>query len=210
MSYNLSLYSNFFPIFPQKQMSFNAKNQLMELLQSLGSFEEEAVFSKMDAAPSGGHRSKVVVTFPDGREIKGIGEGQGRTDADIAAAQQVLNIIRTDHPDLMIDWEELKEEAQSGDTLIKLGVYTALNLNDAATKSLLLQELESDSHLAQVFDRLQVENDPDLAILGTNLGEKRKSTFIEALLWKRYKDRVFQPEARKALHELLDSLSLNQ
>jgi len=191
-------------------MSFNAKNQLLELLQSLGSFAEEAVFSKMEAAPSGGYRSKVVVTFPDGREMKGIGDGKDRTDADIAAAQQVLNIIRTDHPDLMIDWDELKEEAQAGDTLIKLGVYTALNLSDAATKSLLLQELESDSHLARVFDRLQVENDPDLAIFGSNLGEKRKSTFIEALLWKRYREKVLQPGARKALHELLDLLSLDQ
>ncbi len=191
-------------------MSDNAKNQLLELLQGLGSYAEEAIFSEMEPAPSGEYRSKVEVSFPDGRDLKGIGEGIDRTQADIAAAQQVLHLIQADHSDLLIDWDQIFEEAQAGDTLIKLGVYVALNLQDTAAKSLLLQELESDQHLAKVFDRWQLEGDVDLAKFGTNLGEKRKATMVEATLWRRSKEKIFHPEARKELHLLLDSLSLNQ
>jgi len=189
-------------------MADNAKNQLLELIQSLGCFADIARFEPQADAPSGSLRSRVTITFPDGRKIQALGEGRDRTAADIAAARQALNFIQTDHPDLLVDWEQIQIEAQVGDTLIKLGVYTSLQLNDAATKSLLLQKLESDAHLVRVFDKWKVNGDPDLAIWGPNMGEKRKATFIEALLWRRYSSKVLASKAANELHDLLDSLAL--
>jgi hypothetical protein len=108
-------------------MNGNAKNQLLELLKSLGCIEDCADFQSKPISP-GSHRSTVVVRFPNGCTVQGTGEGRCSSDADIAPAQVVLEQLRKDYPDLLIDWEEINVEAQASDALIKLSVYLSPGL----------------------------------------------------------------------------------
>ena len=184
----------------------NAKKQLIELLKNLGFSEDDASFKREPISPNSSHRSTVVVIFPDGREVCGTGVGQRKTDADIAAARVVLDLLHSNHPDLCVNWKEIKAEAQAGDALIKLGVYLSTGLNNADEKSKLLQSLESDAHLAIVFDRWKRDGNLDLAMWGSNLGEKRKATLVEALLWRRFGSQVIASDALPQLQSLLKIL----
>lgn len=167
-------------------MNENAKNELLELLKNLGCNEDCADFQSKPISPSSPHRSTLVVRFPDGRTVQGTGEGRRSSDADLAAAQVALDQLRHNYPDLVVNWDEINVEAQAGDALIKLGIYLAAALKNASDKSKQLQNLESDSHLAEVFDHWRSQDDPDLAMWGSNLGKKRKATLVEALLWQRF------------------------
>jgi hypothetical protein len=188
------------PVNHQPYMSENAKNQLLEILKDLGCLESCAQFQS-DRVSDGCYRSTVVVTFPDGREVVGSGEG-GQKSASIAAAQVALDQLKQKYPDLIINWESIRIEAQAGDALIKLGVYLSVDLTRASDTSKRLQELEPDNQLAKVFDRWRTENDPDLSIWGSTLGKKRKATLVEALLWRRFKtDEMLVP-----LQSLLNTL----
>ncbi|MEA5599272.1 putative dsRNA-binding protein [Rivularia sp. UHCC 0363] len=184
----------------------NAKKQLIELLKNLGFSEDDAHFKREPISPNSSHRSTVVVNFPDGRKVCGTGVGQRKTEADIAAAQVALDLLHSDHPDLCVNWDEIKAEAQAGDALIKLGVYLWAELNNADEKSKILQSLESDAHLALVFDRWKREGDPDLAMWGSHLGKKRKATLVEALLWRRFGSQVIASDALPPLQSLLKTL----
>jgi hypothetical protein len=146
------------------------------------------------------------VTFPDSRIVQGTGEGKRRTTADIAAAQNAIDRMRQDHPDLIIDWDEIYAQAQAGDALIKLAVYLSINLDSTKAKSKYLQNVESNLHLAQVFDRWKTQGDPDLAIWGTELSEHRKASLVESLLWKRFGQQVIAIDAPKNLQDVLKSL----
>ena len=150
-------------------MSGNAKNKLQELLDELGCAGNCIDFRSIPLSDS--HSSTVVVTFPDGRIVSGTGEGHRKSDADITAAQDALNRVEKEHPDLLVDWDELNIQAQAGDALIKLGVYLSPELKSTAAKSKGLQNVETNAHLAKVFDRWKAQNDPRLAIWGTNLKE---------------------------------------
>jgi hypothetical protein len=125
------------------------------------------------------YRSTVMVKFPDGRIVQGTGEGQRngrivqgtgegqrRANADIAAAQDALDQVDRIYPYLLVDWAKLSVEAQAGDALIKLGVYLSPELKSTAAKSNRLQNVETNAHLAKVFDRWKAQNDPRLAIWG--------------------------------------------
>jgi hypothetical protein len=70
------------PVNHQPYMSENAKNQLLEILKDLGCLESCAQFQS-DRVSDGCYRSTVVVTFPDGREVVGSGEGGQKSDASI-------------------------------------------------------------------------------------------------------------------------------
>jgi hypothetical protein len=189
-------------------MTQNAKNQLQELLQSLGCDKNCADFQPLPPAPLYLHGSTVTVTFPDGRSVQGTGRHNGKTDAEIAAAQAALEQMHTDLEDLFIDWDVVSVEAQAGDALIKLGVYCSEEFQTAEDKSKRLQTLESDKHLAKIFDQWKNNGDPDLAIWGPHLSEKRKATLVEALLWRRYGQQVISVTAPKQLQSLLESLGL--
>jgi hypothetical protein len=188
-------------------MTENAKNQLQELLQDLGCDRNCADFQPSPPL-SYLHGSTVTVTFPDGRSVRGTGEGMRISDADIAAAQAALKQMRIDYADLFIDWDVVSVEAQAGDALIKLGVYCSKEFKTAEDKSKRLQTLESDKHLAKIFDQWNNNGDPDLAIWGPHLSEKRKATLVEALLWRRYGQQVISVTAPKQLQSLLESLIL--
>jgi hypothetical protein len=65
-------------------MSENAKNKLKELLENLGCIDHFIDFQHTLVADL--YRSTLIVTFPDGRIVRGTGEGQRKSDADISAA----------------------------------------------------------------------------------------------------------------------------
>ncbi|MCY7337907.1 MAG: hypothetical protein LH613_17120, partial [Chamaesiphon sp.] len=109
-------------------------------------------------------------------------------------------------PYLLVDWDELNIQAQAGDALIKLGVYLSPELKSTAAKSKGLQNVETNAHLAKVFDRWKAQNDPRLAIWGTNLNEHRKATVVEALLWQDYGQQVIAANAPAQLADLLSTL----
>ncbi|MBC7883233.1 MAG: hypothetical protein H7Y37_18240 [Anaerolineae bacterium] len=189
-------------------MSENAKNQLQELLQSLGCDKNCADFQPLPPAPPYLHGSTVTVTFPDGRSVQGTGRGNGKSDAEIAASQAALEQMHIDHADLFMDWNEVSVKAQLGDALIKLGVYLSKEFMTAEDKSKRLQTLESDKHLAKIFDQWKDNRDPDLTIWEPYLGEKRKATLVEALLWRRFGTQVISVTAPQQLQSLLESLVL--
>lgn len=185
-------------------MSENAKNQLLELLKDLGCVEDCASFQSVFVLNA--HCSTVSVTFPDGRTVQGTGAGKRKSDADIAAAQSALDQVRNIHPDLLVAWDEIFVEAQAGDALIKLSVYLSADLKNSEQKSRCLQNLESDFHLATIFEQWKTQGHTDLAVWGDNLGEKRKATFVEALLWRRFGAKVITDNAQTQLQSLLNIL----
>ncbi|HEY9699092.1 MAG TPA: hypothetical protein V6D10_17660 [Trichocoleus sp.] len=187
-------------------MSENAKNELLELLDDLGCSKDCVAFQPT-LISSGFHHSTVTVQFPDGRTIQGTGRGQRSPNADIAAAQSVLDQLHANHRDLLIDWDKIKVEAQAGDALIKLSVYLSSDLKNADDRSKRLQKLESDSHLATVFDQWKVQGDSDLVMWGTELGEKRKATLVEAILWRRFRTQIITTDVSVKLQSLLKLLS---
>jgi hypothetical protein len=190
-------------------MNGNAKNQLLELLKNLGCSEDCADFQPESMSPSGLHQSTVVVSFPDSRTVQGSGRGSRKADADIAAAKDAIEQLSNNYPDLIVNWAEINVQAQAGDALIKLGIYLSTAIKSASDKSLQLQRLESDSHLARVFDYWKAQGDPDLAIWGANLGEKRKATLVEALLWQRFGTQVISTNAFGQLQALIKMIVTN-
>lgn len=189
---------------PEIFMSENAKNRLQELLDNLGCTGNCIDFRSTPLTDL--HCSNVTVTFPDGRIVHGTGEAQRKPDADIAAAQDALNLIEQIYPYLLVDWKKLGVEAQAGDALIKLCVYLSIESKSVAENSNRLQNLETNVHLANVFDRWKADNDPRLAIWGTKLDIHRKATIVEALLWQCYGQQVIADNAPVQLADLLSIL----
>jgi hypothetical protein len=188
-------------------MSDNAKNQLLELLQELGCDESCAKFRSKSLSQNSGHSSTLVVIFPNGLQVTGTGIGHRVSESEIAAAQAVLDLLRAEYPRFFVDWTKINLEAQAGDALIKLGVYLLSGLNNTSSKSKLLQNFESNSHLAKIFDIWKSVGDIDLAMWGSELGEKRKATLVEALVWRRFGKQVIRSDASaqfKLLLKILD------
>ncbi|MBE7383821.1 MAG: hypothetical protein F6J95_020695 [Leptolyngbya sp. SIO1E4] len=188
-------------------MDGNAKNQLLELLKNLGCSEDCADFQSESMFPYDFHQSTVVVSFPNGRTVLGSGRGARNSDADIAAAKDAIEQLSNNYPNLIVDWADINVQAQAGDALIKLGIYLSTSIKSASDKSLRLQSLESDSHLAKVFDCWKAQGAPDLAIWGANLSKKRKATLVEALLWKRFGNQVISSSAFEQLQTLIKMIS---
>jgi hypothetical protein len=70
--------------------------------------------------------------------------------------------------------------------------------------------LESGPHLAEVFDQWKTQGDPDLAMWGTDLSEKRKATLVEAMLWRRFGIQVIAADATAQLQSLLKTLAIEK
>jgi hypothetical protein len=190
-----------------KYMSENAKNRLLELLKNIGCTEDCVQFQTTPPPiPHAQHSTVVLVSLPDGRLVKGTGENRRKTDAEIAAAMDAIEQLHRNHPDIIIDWDEIMIEAQAGDALIKLGVYLSPNRTTVGDNSKQLQNSESDAHLERVFDQWQAQGDPDLTIWGNNLSKKRKATLVEALLWRRFGMIVLTSDASEKLQSLLKTL----
>jgi len=183
----------------------NARNQLDELLKNLGCNEtQESDYQFRSISPNGFFRCTLVVRFPDGREVQGEGEGSRKSIASIETAQAVLDQINLHYPDLIVNWGEISVEAQKGDALIKLGVYLSADLITSSDRSYRLQKLESNSHLADIFDRWKNQGDPDLAKWGLNLSGDKKATLVEELLWKRFGRQIIDEDAINELRSLIN------
>jgi hypothetical protein len=180
----------------------NAKNRLYEFLKELGYLENCVQFYSLESSPNGNFKICATVKFADGRQVKGTGKGLKKLEAEVAACKNVLSSIGKRHKELLIDWEQVFVEAQAGDALIKLCAYLSDSFETIEQKSLWLQRLESDNHLAQVFDSLKQKNDPLVAIFGNNLGIKKKATWIEALIWKRFGNACLSTDSKERLNEL--------
>ena len=189
-------------------MSENAKSQIFKILKNLGCLEECVNFETTLSSPPPNtqHSTVVTVKFPNGHAVRGTGNGQRKVDAEIVAAQSVLEILRNTYPELLVNWEEIYVEAQAGDALIKLGVYLSESLRTASDKSKELQKWEPDQNLVKVFEQWKAKGDPDLAVFGSNLGEKKKATLVEALLWRRYGSQIMTDDAPLKLQSLLKML----
>lgn len=186
-------------------MNENAKNQLLELLKNIGYLENAAVFDPK-LLSCGLYDSTVEVKLSNDSIFKANGKGKGKTNANIAAAEALLNRLHEKHPEIVINWDKINVEAQRGDALIKLAVYLCDEWQSAEEKSKQLQKLESDSYLVEVFDRWKSQGNPDLAIWGDNLGGKRKATLVEALLWRRFGIEAMNADAPAQMQSLLQTL----
>lgn len=188
-------------------MMSNAKNKIQELLAGRGLPMNRVVYSSTQAGV-GAWTSTVVVTLPDRPPLTGTGTAMRKTQADIAAAEDAMAKLEAEKGTVGgHDWALICAEAQAGDALVKLAGYLASGLASPEERSRWLQLHESDGALAKVFDRWFDAGDPDLAAYGRGLGEKNKSTLVEAIVWRRYGARVLGPGAGEALGELRNALA---
>ena len=166
----------------------NAKNRLHNLLKELGYWENCVDFDSrtIQRADTNHTETEATLTLADGRKIRARGVATKRRDAEIAAAAEIIETIQRNHRDLLIDWPSVRIEAQAGDGLIKLCGYLSNQTSSAEEKSRWLQRMETDSHMVTLFNRLQADRHPTFTLFGTNLGNKRKATFIEAMIWRQF------------------------
>lgn len=185
----------------------NAKNRIQEILADLGLPPGHATYSHGSRASDGYWVSTVSVEIPGRAALLGNGAASRVTQADVAAAEDALEGLLAWTQAEGIDWPTIRAEAQAGDALLKLAGYLSADLSSTEARSRWLQRHESDAALAQVFDRWVEAGDSDLAVFGPLLGEKRKSTLVEAMIWRRYSHRVFTAETLDALGELRAALA---
>lgn len=159
----------------------NAKNQLAELLKSIGQRDNE-ITEYQSKTINNQTDSTLVVTFSHGLTLQGSGQAIRKIEAEIIASQQVIDQLYEYYPELIVDWEKLMLEAQRGDTLIKLGIYLSEDFKKPSDKSLELQRKETNQRLAQVYDRWIADKDPDLTGWGTHMDMHKKASVVEALL----------------------------
>ncbi|MCI4671810.1 MAG: hypothetical protein MRZ79_26950 [Bacteroidia bacterium] len=184
----------------------NSKNDLHELVKNIGYLEEVLSFSTFKRYDSIEFTSEASLSLNGELTLSGEGIGETKTKAEIAACQQILHTIKRDYKHLLIDWEQVKKEAQIGDVLVKLNAYLSPELRTAEEKSLWLQEIESDKNFAELFNSLKEEGDEAVAFFGSNLGAKKKATWIEALVWKKYGEQILSPNSAHAFEDMMQFL----
>ena len=181
----------------------NYKGKLLEVLKELGVVESRLKISDRRLSEQY-FQSSASIDFPDGRQLSGTGESNRKKDAQQDACAQILDQLGYYHPDLLIDWTEVMVEAQVGDALLKLCAYRSQKLPTAAEGSYWLQRIESDAHMVNLFDRLQREGHPDLAIFGSRVGNKRKASWIEALLARHFANRILRDDTAEAFEDMMN------
>jgi hypothetical protein len=184
----------------------NAKNQIQEIYQQNGwEFDADVVFGSHQQTSSG-WTSVVDVDLPDGRTLKGQGTAAKKTQADVAAAAMAIAHLEPEpEPE-----EQLWLDAQCGDALIKLARYLTAPTASREANSNWLQQYESDDALGALFDRWEASGEADVQPFTGNRGNKYRATAVEALVWRRFKKRVFTPQAVEALAELVDVIESPQ
>jgi hypothetical protein len=180
----------------------NAKTVLLEKLVAHGLSTCDRRFAH-NGGP-GGWESTLTLTLPSGATYTGFGSASTKAQADVLACVPIVELL----PVILAEFGAQTiagrgVDAQAGDALLKLAVYADPGEHSAAERSVWLQRNESDAALALVFDRWLAEGDPDVLAFGVGLGEKRRATAVEALIWRRYANRVLAPGATEALSELL-------
>ena len=183
-------------------MMTNSKNELHELVKDLGYLESVVNFSSKWDDEKQVFVAHARFGLPKSDQIEGIGFGKKKKVAEISASGELLKIIRRDYTHLVIDWEEVRKEAQLGDLLIKLYAYLSEEMMTAADKSIWLQQNETDQHLVKIFDRLSLRRHPSVSFLGENLGTKRKATWIEALIWRKFGKEILASTADRVFRDI--------
>lgn len=185
----------------------NPKNKLAELIKEWGYPDQFVKYRSYDTAGNG-FVSEVHLPFNNGIEPRARGTGPRKKEAEKAAAAALLSLIKSDFPQLMINWQAIFIDAQAGDALVKLAAYVSPKLNTPEKKSKWLQEHETDARFEAIFDRMHSRRDPRVAFFGKNLGKKRKATFIEALIWRTYQDAFVQGRQQQVLKEIFSLKAL--
>lgn len=185
----------------------NPKNELLEFLQDLGYAPSNLKF-KYHGVESGNHVATATLQLKEVLKVEQTGySSSDKKSAEMNACASILQTLQEQHGDLIIDWETVFIEAQAGDALVKLCSYLLNDLSTAAEKSYWLQRVETDQKFAKIFDRLYTAKDPAVAFFGKNIGAKRKATWIEALIWREYKDDILHPTAEKGFDRIYTFLT---
>jgi len=164
----------------------NYKNELSELVQNIGYLAKHIQYRTLEE--ENGFTVLVVITLNKDIEVRAEGSASTKKEAQMRAAKNALADLETNYPILSVNWDKVNVEAQKGDVLIKLYAYLKDSLGSRGEKSLFLQRNESNANLADIFDKLQQQQHPDVTIFGDNLGWKHKADWIEALIWKQFNE----------------------
>lgn len=178
----------------------NAKNRLQEYFQRRGERIDWHQALTHVQLPGGAWQATLQHVTPDGRTIAGVGVGPRKSDADVLACEEAMNALGPEPHDGV--WTE----AQAGDALIKLAIHATRQEATPAERTDWLRDHESESALARVFEAWADAGDPDVAELGPECGQRRKATLVEALIWRRFRDRVLGPDAEAALEAIVSML----
>jgi len=181
----------------------NAKNRLQELIQARGwTVTWDDVLTREQLGLSGGWRATLEVVLPSGVRLLGTGDGNSKSEADVAAIAAALD-------DFDVGEEEagVFADAQGGDALIKLAAYVVKADLSPEGRSQWLQAHEADAYLARVFDQLWEAGDADVRGFGRRRGEKFKASVVEALIWRRFRQKVLSETARASLEDIIQLLA---
>lgn len=185
-------------------MSYDAKTQLVNFLAKHGRVDLSwALPDKFTSVMNGAGSWESALRFEwRGRTLFGSGSASRKAQAEVHAAKEVLQQLEQLEAPVDEAAAALKNDAQSGDLLIKLAAYTAMDGATPDQRSAWLQKSESDRRLAALYDRWFEEGDPDITPLGTTRGREFKAAAVEALIWRRFQAAVLRPDAGVALHEI--------
>ena len=185
----------------------NPRNYLEELLRERGMRAEDYVRIDDRRVGEQTFQATATVTLPDGEEVSASGEvTHGAKWTRLQACQALLDQLRASHSHLFEPWSNIQADARAGDSLIKLAVYLEQGGATSAEVSQLLQSLESNARLAEIYDSWKRLNAPELRDWGTHLSEHRKGSLVEAIIWRRLGASILSDGAREGLRSLIQIL----
>ena len=184
----------------------NAKNQILEWLQSLGWPKHSLSSVRHTAVPP--HRVTATLSVPP-LDLLLVAEAEApdKTRADVAACEIILAELRAGHAELFVDPDSLYSDAQAGDALIKLAIYGWDAPLSPSQRTSILQRVESDRSLAGRLDEFAGDGDWSRKF-GPGVGEKVRATIVEAALWRRFRGAFHAGEVRRVLPEVRSVLGV--
>ena len=181
----------------------NYKGKLLEVLKELGIVESRLQLQDRRLGEQY-FECMASITFPNGVQVSGQGDSARKKEAQQEACNQVLQNIQCDHPELLIDWPAVMVEAQVGDALLKLCAYRSRKLSTAEAGSRWLQDIETNRNMAQIFNKMKQRGHSDVAMFGSNVGDIRKASWVEALIARRYSHLILRDDADRGFENLMD------
>ena len=136
----------------------NAKNEILEWLQSLGWPRQSLSSERHTAVPP--HRVTAILSVPPlDLLLVAEAEDQDKTRADVAACEIILAELRARRAELFVEADSLFSDAQTGDALIKLAIYGWEAPLSPSQRTSILQRVESDRSLAGRLDEFAGDGD---------------------------------------------------
>lgn len=181
----------------------NYKGKLLEVLKELGMVESRL---QLQDRRLGEQYFEYIasITFPNGTQVSARGDSARKKEAQQEACKQVLQKIQCDHPELLVDWTAIMVEAQVGDALLKLCAYRSRKLSTAEAGSRWLQRNETDQNMVRIFEQMRRKGRTDVAMFGSNVGDKRKASWVEALIARRFSHLILRDDADRGFDDLMD------